>query len=38
MSDIRSRWVLTRGLTASGGSPLEPSMYAIDGATLGSEG
>jgi hypothetical protein len=21
MSDIRSRWVLTRGLTASGGSP-----------------
>jgi hypothetical protein len=31
VSDIRSRWVLTRGLTASGGTPLEPSMFAIEG-------
>jgi hypothetical protein len=30
VSDIRSRWV-TRGLTASGGTPLEPSMFAIEG-------
>jgi hypothetical protein len=31
MSDISSRWVLTRGLIASGGTPLEPSKSAISG-------
>jgi hypothetical protein len=36
MSDISSRWVLTRGLIASGGTPLE-SKSAISG-TRGSEG
>ena len=38
MSDIRSRWVLTRGLIVSGGIPPRAIKACYSGATRSSEG